>query len=107
MAGMRLGYALGSPALIAAMRRYKLGMNANVAVLRAAMASFGDATHVADQRRRMVSTRDVEPVIAAFRQRNMVVGRKFPSMPNWLRITVGTPSEMQAFMTNLRAIVAA
>jgi len=135
LAGMRLGYALGSEKMIAAMRRFKLGMNANEAVLRAAMVSFGDDAHVADQRRHMIATRDwlcaelkkdgrayipshgnfvmiqlgrdVTPVIAAFRQRNILVGRRFPSMPTWLRITVGKPEEMQAFMSGLRQIVAA
>jgi len=134
LAGMRLGYALGSPQTIAAMRRYKLGMNANEAVLRAAMVSFGDDAHVADQRRRMISTRDwlcaelkkdgrtyipshgnfvmiqlgrdVKPVIAAFRERGILVGRRFPSMPTWQRITIGKPAEMQAYMSGLRQIVA-
>ncbi|HEY7855468.1 MAG TPA: aminotransferase class I/II-fold pyridoxal phosphate-dependent enzyme, partial [Terriglobales bacterium] len=58
MAGMRLGYALGSAENIGAMRTYKLGMNGNVAVLQAAMASFGDDAHVADQRRKMIATRE-------------------------------------------------
>ncbi|MGH9482615.1 MAG: pyridoxal phosphate-dependent aminotransferase, partial [Terriglobales bacterium] len=133
MAGMRLGYALGSPEIIAALRRHITPMNANTAVLRAAAASFGDAAHVADQRHKMIATRDwlcaelkkdgrsyipshanflmvdlggdVQPAIAAFRERNILVGRKFPSMGNWMRITIGTPAEMQAFMAGLRAIV--
>ncbi|MGH9395075.1 MAG: histidinol-phosphate transaminase [Terriglobales bacterium] len=135
LAGMRLGYALGSPGTIAAMRRYRLGMNANVGVLRAALASFADAAHVADQRHKMIAcrdwlcgelardqrefipshanfvminlARDVEPVISAFHQRNILVGRKFPSMGQWLRITIGKPSEMQAFLAGLRQIVPA
>lgn len=134
LAGMRLGYALSSPDMIARMRPHKLGMNANVAVLRAALASFGDSAHVSDQRKRMIACRDwtcselkkdgrtfipshgnflmlnlgrdVAPVIAAFRERNILVGRKFPSMDTWLRITVGKPSEMQAFMNVLRQVAA-
>jgi len=132
MAGMRLGYAVGAPETIAAMRRYKMSMNANVAVLQAAMASLGDSAHVADQRQKMIATRewlytelkkdgreyipshgnflminmkgDVEPVIAGFRQHGILVGRKFPSMGNWLRVTVGKPEEMQSFMTALRQL---
>jgi len=50
---------------------------------------------------------DVKPVIDAFRARGIEVGRKFPSMPNWLRITVGKPDEMRAFLSGLRAIVPA
>ena len=29
---------------------------------------------------------DVEPLIKAFRERNVAVGRKLPAMPQWLRI---------------------
>ena len=49
--------------------------------------------------------RDVTPVIAAFRDRKIRVGRKFPSMPTWLRVSVGTASEMAAFLAALREIV--
>ena len=35
---------------------------------------------------------DVEPVIAALRSRDVLPGRKFPSLPNWLRVTIGTPN---------------
>ena len=135
MAGLRLGYALGSPGMIAALRRHKLPMNANQAALAAALACFNDRAHIADQRRRMFAARnwlyaelrkdgrryipsqgnfvmidlatDVEPVVAAFRRRNILVGRKFPAMGTWLRITIGTPAEMRAFMAGLRAIVPA
>jgi histidinol-phosphate aminotransferase len=50
---------------------------------------------------------DVSPTIAAFRERGILVGRKFPSMDNWLRITIGKPEEMQAFVSGLRKIVPA
>jgi histidinol-phosphate aminotransferase len=48
---------------------------------------------------------DVGPVIQAFRKKNILVGRKFPSLPNWLRISVGSPKEMETFMAGLREIV--
>ncbi|MGH9415121.1 MAG: pyridoxal phosphate-dependent aminotransferase [Terriglobales bacterium] len=135
MAGLRLGYALGSRQIIARLRAHKLPINANAAALAAALASFGDAAHVADQRRKMIVTRDwlvgelkhdhrayvpshanfmmvqmgtdVAPIIRAFRERGILVGRKFPSLPTWMRITIGKPQEMQAYMTALRAIVPA
>jgi len=50
---------------------------------------------------------DVEPVIRAFRERQILVGRKFPSMARWLRISVGTPEETRAFVAALREIVPA
>jgi histidinol-phosphate aminotransferase len=49
--------------------------------------------------------RDVAPVIAAFRDRRILVGRRFRSMPTWLRLSIGTPREMDAFAAALREIV--
>ena len=49
--------------------------------------------------------RDVAPVIEAFAKRRILVGRKFPSMPQWLRISIGTRAEMQAFLDALRELV--
>ena len=51
--------------------------------------------------------RDVSPVGEAFRKRNILVGRKFPPMNNWLRVSMGTPGEMQSFVAALREIVPA
>ena len=50
---------------------------------------------------------DVMPVIRAFRERGILVGRKFPAMPNWLRVSIGKPEEMTAFLAGLREIVPA
>jgi histidinol-phosphate aminotransferase len=50
---------------------------------------------------------DVEPIIAALRGRNVLVGRKFPSLPTWLRVSMGTPAEMQQFVTALREVLPA
>jgi len=133
LAGMRLGYAVGSQETIAKMREHVLWNNSNAAVLEAALASLTDADLVSQQRKLNSDTRrwlcdelekdsipyipsaanfvmldvggDVQPVIDAFRQRNILVGRKFPSMPNWLRVSIGTREEMQAFVAGLRAIV--
>ena len=48
---------------------------------------------------------DVQPLIRKFQEKRILVGRKFPSMGNWLRITVGTPKEIETFVEALRAIV--
>ena len=135
MAGMRLGYAVASPENAERLRAHASWSNANAAVLAAARASLADVGLVARQRERLNGSRrwlvaelaregrrtipsetnfvmidvggDVAPVIAAFRKRNILVGRKFPSLPNWLRITIGTPDEMQAFTAALSEIVPA
>ena len=132
MAGMRLGYAVGSKDMITKMREHVLWNNSNAAVLEAALASLTDADLVSRQRKLNNDTRrwlcnelekdgrryipsqgnfvmielndEVQPVIDAFRERKILVGRQFPSMKNWLRISVGKPEEMEAFLVGLRAI---
>ena len=133
MAGMRLGYAVGQKETIAAMRRELLFDNGNAAVLAAAIASIHDADVVPVNKKRLNDNRkwvtgeleksgyrvmpseanffmvdtgaDVTPVIQAFRERKIMVGRKFPSLGNWLRVSVGKPEEMQKFVEAFREIV--
>jgi histidinol-phosphate aminotransferase len=135
LAGLRLGYAVASREQARALRDHLSWNNVNGPALGAALASLSDTAHVAGQRRRLNGTRrrlcgelerdgrryitshtnflmiqlgrDVQPVIDAFRARGLVVGRRFPSMPTWLRITIGTDEEIDRFVTGLRAIVPA
>ena len=135
LAGMRLGYALGARETIARMRPYKIWSNANAAVLEAGLASLRDAGHVERQRAQLNTTRrwlvaelqkdgrrvipseanfvmidvrsDVGPLLDAFHARGIHPGRRFASMPNWLRVTVGTQEETEAFAAALREIVPA
>ena len=135
MAGLRLGYAVAAKSKVEALARYASFSNTNSAVLAAGLASLADADLVSRTRRRINDTRrwlteqltadgrrfipseanfvmvetgrDVAPLIAAFEARKILVGRKFRSMPTWLRVSVGTPAEMAAFVTALREIVPA
>jgi histidinol-phosphate aminotransferase len=135
MAGMRLGYAVASKASAEALRAQASWSNANVAALAAAEACLADEGLVALQRDRLNGTRrwlaselardgrriipseanflmietgaDVKPVIAAFEARGIRVGRRFAAMPTWLRVTIGTREQTQAFLTALRAIAPA
>ncbi len=135
MAGMRLGYAVGSKDTIAAMVPYASWSNTNAAVLAAAVASLADPDLVPRQKKLLIDTRkwlvaeltkqgrrtmpseanfvmvdvggDVTPVIQAFRAKKILVGRKFPSLPNWLRVTVGKREEVAAFLATLPEIVPA
>jgi len=135
LAGMRLGYAVSSRENIRAMRQHVLWFNTNASVLEAALASLADSDHVPTFRQRMNDTRrwlcrelekdgrrylpsetnfvmievgsDVQPVIEEFRKRKILVGRKFPSMGNWLRVSIGTQKEMETFLAALRDIVPA
>jgi histidinol-phosphate aminotransferase len=135
MAGMRLGYAVASPEVIRTLDRRASWDNVNAAVLSAALACLADSDLVARRRKELNETRrwlcaeldrdgrryipshanfvmidvhgDVAPVIRAFHERGILVGRKFPALPNWLRISIGTPEEIRAFVGGLRAIVPA
>ncbi len=135
MAGMRLGYAVASPERAQAMRERSSWANVNVAVARAGVASLRDAGHVERTAARLNATRrrlcgelerdgrrfvpshanfvmvhvgrDVGPVVEAFRERGILVGRRFAAMPQWLRVSVGTEEETDAFLAALRAIVPA
>lgn len=135
LAGMRLGYAIGSKAKCDELRRHAFFSPANAAVLAAVLASLEDEVHLADQRRKLNGTRrwlcaeldadgrrympshtnfvmihvgrDVTPVIEAFKQRGILVGRRFAPLPEWLRVSLGTQPEIEAFVAALRAIVPA
>jgi histidinol-phosphate aminotransferase len=132
MAGMRLGYGVGSPARIAEMERYASWDNANQAALAMALASLADASAVPEKRKQLNDTRrwlcaeldrdhrryipshanfvmidvgeDVGPIGESFRSRGIQVGRRFASMPDWLRVSIGTPEQMAAFVAALREI---
>jgi histidinol-phosphate aminotransferase len=135
MAGLRLGYALTSRSNAEALRSHAAWANTNVAVLEAALASLADPDLVERQRARLNGTRrslcamldkdgrryipsetnflmidvggDVKPLIPAFEERGIRVGRRFAAMPGWLRVTVGRPEEMEAFLAAFRELVKA
>ncbi len=135
MAGLRLGYAVGTRETIAKMSPYASWSNTNAAVLAAGVASLSDPDLVPRQRKVLNDTRkwfvselakrglrtmpseanfvmvdvggDVAPVIEAFRARKILVGRRFPSLPSWLRVTVGRREELAAFLAALPEIVPA
>jgi histidinol-phosphate aminotransferase len=135
LAGMRLGYAIGAKETIATMRPFLDQDNTNAAVLAAGLASLSDQENVATCRGKFIATRnwlctelakdgraftksqanfvmidvgrDVQPVVDEFRKRNIYVGRRFPSMSNWLRVSIGKQPEMETFLAALREIIPA
>jgi histidinol-phosphate aminotransferase len=48
--------------------------------------------------------RPSEEVREAFRRHGVLVGRSFPPLTEHLRVSVGTPAEMDRFMTAFRQI---
>jgi histidinol-phosphate aminotransferase len=132
LAGMRLGYAVASKEKAEALRNQAVWSNGNASVLAAALVSLGEPAHAERQRTLMNGTKrrlleelkkdgrryipseanfvmidmgqDVEPLIEAFKARGIRVGRRFPAMPSFLRISIGLDREMDAFLAGLRAL---
>src|SRR5262249_34026479 len=50
--------------------------------------------------------RPVAPLIEALKQRNVQVGRLFPTLPNHMRVTLGKKSEMEGFLAAFRQVIA-
>jgi histidinol-phosphate aminotransferase len=50
--------------------------------------------------------RPVVPLIQATKQRSVQVGRLFPALPNYMRVTIGKKSEMETFLSAFRQAMA-
>ena len=133
LAGMRLGYAVAPRELIQQMRPFSTG-TVNAMVKHGGVAALRDTDSQATVRRvtlglRKKTTseleslgysvipsetnffmvhlrRPVQPVIAEFLKKGVVVGRPFPPMLEHLRVSVGTADEMSRFMTGFKEIMA-
>jgi len=125
LAGMRLGYAVAPRALIDRMRPHSIG-SINAIVKWGGVAALKDTEAEARVKRvnnelRASTTkalqqmgydvipsegnffmvhirRPVQPVIEQFKQLGVLVGRPFPPMTNHLRVSIGTPAEMERFL---------
>jgi histidinol-phosphate aminotransferase len=125
MAGLRLGYSVATPETTRRLQPWQLEDNGNMIALHAAIAALADDTAMraavarnASDRKEflrqaavrklhaipsyanfaMVETgRPVRQVIRHFRDDNIAVGRPFPRMENFLRVSFSKPDDMAAF----------
>ena len=126
LAGMRLGYAIAPKEIINQLKPFVMTYNTNTIVKYGGVASLKDTANEArvKQLNKQIRDRtinelktmgyevipsqtnffmvnvkkDVTPVGEAFLKKGFVVGRKFPPMSEWLRISVGTDEEMKGFL---------
>ncbi len=133
LAGMRVGYAVAMPSVIERIKPFTVDFAVTGVAANAALASLGDTQHVASVARRnavqrqtfmdemkeynfvcaesqanfvMVNVRrPVVELIAELARRRVLVGREFPALPTFLRVTLGTESEMKKFYAAFREVV--
>jgi histidinol-phosphate aminotransferase len=134
MAGLRVGYAIGHPDTLKAIEMHKTG-ELNVVSGAAAGASIQDTAHIAKQRDQIRATlettvgtfkdagcrvsdsqanfifADVKRPAKEFREAcermGVVIGRDFPPLTNWARISIGTADEMRVANDVFKKILAA
>lgn len=125
MAGLRLGYAVGSPRKIQQMREFNTHRNINAIVAQAACVALEDQASVDEFGRRnanarqeffnqamaralkpidshtnfvmMATSHPANAVIDHFKKNKILIGRAFGAMNTYIRVSLGLPGEMQAF----------
>lgn len=85
LAGLRIGYAIAHPGLVAVLERVRESFNLNVAALAAAEAALGDDGHLRSTTAR--NTEQREALAQALRKRGWAVS---PSQTNFLLVEFGT-----------------
>lgn len=132
LAAMRLGYAVSTPEIIKQMRTFSMG-SINALVKHGGVASLKDTQSQAEVKAKVIALRTktvreleahgypvipsqanffmvslegrtVQPVIAEFREKGVLVGRPFPPMLQHLRVSVGREEEMDKFIKAFKEI---
>lgn len=135
LAGLRIGYLLAAPGLVAVMERVRESFNVNGPALAAAEAVLGDEAHLAwvcvcnaEQRAALTGALRTRGLPVLPSQANFVLVEFGPQtaaieaalvsrgvvlrpmagygLPGFLRITVGTPDENRALLAALDAVLA-
>jgi histidinol-phosphate aminotransferase len=130
MAGLRCGFAIARPDLLEVIHNYGGYNFMPVTAVAAASASLSDPKLLGERKRINAQVRaatfawldskgysyipsqanfflldtkhPAKEVIAAMAQQNVIIGRVWPAMPNYSRVTVGTGDEMLRFQAALQ-----
>lgn len=133
LAGMRLGYAIAPKAFVDQMRPFSTG-TVSALVKYGGVAALKDTASQASVKKITIALRTrttaeltgmgysvipseanffmvdvrrpMQPLIAEFRAKGVLVGRPFPPMNQHLRVSVGTSDEMMRFVSAFKEIVA-
>jgi histidinol-phosphate aminotransferase len=133
MAGLRIGYAVGQPETLKKMSSWLLGSNVNQLALAAAAATVNDTAHIAKEQQRNRDARsftrkffesagytvhaaeanfmmvDVRRDAKAFKmacvKQHVAIGRPFPKLATYARVSVGTLPEMQKAVAVFRTVL--
>jgi histidinol-phosphate aminotransferase len=125
MAGMRLGYGVSADETTQRLRRFQTQDNVNMVAAQAGLVALQDTEEMQLATRRNAADRQefftqaaqrglkVIPSFANFamldagrpttqvgghfKQSGILVGRRFPTMENFVRVSFGRPNEMQQF----------
>jgi histidinol-phosphate aminotransferase len=134
MAGLRCGYCVAKKETLEQLRAHQMWDSVNIMALVAASASLDDPDQVPNGQRLNSEAkaftigeldkmgyktipsqanfimfdckRPVMPLIQAVKQHNVQVGRLFPPVPNYMRVTIGKKSEMEAFLSAFKQVMA-
>src|SRR5437899_5871622 len=134
MAGLRCGYCIAQRETIQRMHPHQMWDSVNIMALSAAFPSLSDLDQVGNGKRlnseakafttdeadkmgyKLIPSqanfimfdckRPVVPLIQALKERNVHVGRLFPALPNYMRVTIGKKSEMDTFVSAFRQVIA-
>ena len=132
MAGLRCGLAIGRPDLLAKMKPYSMNFIPMLAAA-AATASLGNKDLIPQRKRINAEVRqDVfswltaknysfipsvsnffmldtkrpgKEIMAAMAEKNVYIGRVWPAMPTYVRITIGTKPDMQKFQAAFHQVM--
>lgn len=130
LAGMRVGYAISNPQAIKTVEAFMSMDNTNLSGAVAAITTLNDAAFLAlslrntNQSRQMIETvldelglrylpsqtnfifheikGDLKTYIDRMRESGIKVGREFPPVTGFNRLTLGTPDEMEVFIKVLK-----
>ncbi len=134
MAGLRCGYCVAQKETLEQLRAHQMWDSVNIMALAAASAGLDDPDQVPNGQRLISEAkvftigeidklgyktipsqanfimfdckRPVVPLIQALKQRNVQVGRLFPALPNYMRLTIGKKSEMETFLGAFKEVMA-